>query len=193
MLESVLLGSDGEETFSPPAATGGAFSTRRTILALNTHLDDQGEEARREGTKLILQVASRLRSKYSPDFTFLSGDLNSSPSGDAYKILNTPGSGFVDTRRLIADDDKNRQGKIYAYGNELTFTGFQGDSGAGGKQRIDFIHLGIPGGSEDRVDLEQAKQMLQGYGVLPNRFDDKVWLSDHRAVVVDLLVPWGGH
>ncbi|KAI1625091.1 Endonuclease/exonuclease/phosphatase [Exophiala viscosa] len=159
----------------------------KTILALNTHLDDQGEIARREAAKLILQVATRLQFKYLPHFTFLTGDLNSEPTGDAYHVLNASGSGFVDARRLIADHG-NADGKIYAYGNELTFTGFDGDGAAKGKQRIDFVHLGISKSGEESTELENAKQMVQGYGVLPSRFDDEVWLSDHRAVVVDLLV-----
>ncbi|KIV82863.1 hypothetical protein PV11_04931 [Exophiala sideris] len=165
-----------------------SMASNKTILALNTHLDDQGEVARREAAKLILEVASRLQSKYAPYFTFLTGDLNSEPDGDAYHVLNAPGSGFVDARRVIAEQG-NADGKIYAYGNELTFTGFDGDGAAKGKQRIDFVHLGISKSSEEEsAELGKAKQMVQGYGVLPSRFDDEVWLSDHRAVVVDLLI-----
>lgn len=180
-----------ESVLSPrPSSTA---SKNKIVLALNTHLDDQGEVSRREAAKLILQVASRLREKYAPEFTFLAGDLNSEPSGDAYKILNKSGSGFIDTRRLVPHDG-NQQGKIYAYGNERTFTGFEGDRGAVGKDRIDFVHLGIPTGLTDEDDvsgsiMEQTGQMVQSYAVLPSRFDDKVWMSDHRGVVVDLLVP----
>lgn len=159
----------------------------KTILALNTHLDDQGEVSRREASKIILGVASRLRSRYSPGFTFLAGDLNSEPDGDAYHIMNAPGSGFVDTRRLIPEDG-NSEGMIYAYGNELTFTGFVGDKGSKGRQRIDFVHLGVSGDGHEEDELEKARKMVQGYGVLPSQFDDEVWMSDHRAVVVDLLI-----
>lgn len=176
VLESRLLSEQDSTT-----------SNNKTILALNTHLDDQGEVARREAAKLILGVASRLQSKYSPYFTFLTGDLNSEPDGDAYRVLNAPESGFVDARRLIPEHG-NADGKIYAYGNELTFTGFDGDGAAKGKQRIDFVHLGVSKRGEMTEELEKAKQMVQGYGVLPSRSDDKVWMSDHRAVVVDLLI-----
>lgn len=160
----------------------------RIILALNTHLDDQGAVSRREATKLILKVTSRLKSKYSPQFTFLAGDLNSRPDDDAYQILNAPGSSFVDVRRLIPDD-RNSEGRLYAYGNERTFTGFAGDAGAGGRHRIDFIHLGVTEDGDNEANLQKLKEMVQVYGVLPSRFDDRVWMSDHRAVVVDLLVP----
>ncbi|EXJ90923.1 hypothetical protein A1O1_04029 [Capronia coronata CBS 617.96] len=174
----------------PPTDSGvtSTSHTSRVILALNTHLDDQGVVSRRESTKLILKVASRLKSQYSPQFTFLAGDLNSRPDDDAYQLLNMPGSSFVDTRRLIPDDN-NAEGKIYAYGNERTFTGFAGDAGAGGRHRIDFIHLGISEGTHDEAEIDTLKQMVQGYGVLPSRFDDQIWMSDHRGIVVDLLVP----
>ncbi|KIW10795.1 hypothetical protein PV08_10094 [Exophiala spinifera] len=172
--------------FREPSASTASLANK-TILAMNTHLDDQGELSRRESAKLILRHTGRWQAQYSPDFTFLAGDLNSRPSGDAYHILNAPGSGFVDTRKLIPDD--NSDGKIYAYGNERTFTDFQGDPGAGGKHRIDFIHLGISKRADEEVaDLEKVSNMVQAYGVLPNRFDDHVWMSDHRAVVVDLLI-----
>ena len=168
-----------------PASSSSSRSNR--LLAMNTHLDNEGEISRRESAKLILHVASRLRSDYNPFFTFLSGDLNSVPEGDAYKILNSHGSGLIDTRRLIPD---KRDGKIYAQGNDATFTGFPANPGAMAEVRIDFIHLGLdeaPRGEAEAIC--KLGRVVQGYGVLPNRFDDRVWLSDHRAVVVDLLVP----
>ncbi len=181
-----------ESAFSSDATEGN----RPVILAMNTHLDNDGEISRRESAKLILKHASSLRIEYSPFLTFLSGDLNSEPSGDAYKVLNAPGSGFIDTRRLLEHDIHNSTGKVYAFGNELTFTDFPAAAGAKGLQRIDFVHLGTedaghPGNGSENVAYAENKlqSMVQAYGVLPNRFDDRVWLSDHRAVVVDLLVP----
>ncbi|KIW63087.1 hypothetical protein PV04_09964 [Phialophora macrospora] len=185
VLESVL-----------PSANSGSHQTltssSKLVLAMNTHLDNEGEISRRESAKVILGVASRLRARFSPGFTFLCGDLNSQPDGDAYQILNAPGSGFVDTRRLVADD--NEDGKTYAFGNDLTYTGFPADPAATGEEKIDFVHLGVPGHTpleslgQEADAHDNLKGMVQSYGVLPNRFDDRVWLSDHRAVVVDLLV-----
>jgi hypothetical protein len=185
VLESVLPAPDSgsHQTLAPSS---------KLVLAMNTHLDNQGEISRRESAKVILRVASRLRARFSPGFTFLCGDLNSQPNGDAYQILNAPGSGFVDTRRLIPDN--NEDGKIYAFGNDLTYTGFPEDPAATGEEKIDFVHLGVPEHTPlESLQLESdahdnLKDMVQGYGVLPNRFDDRVWLSDHRGVVVDLLV-----
>ncbi|KAK5301351.1 hypothetical protein LTR99_006318 [Exophiala xenobiotica] len=168
VLKSRLLSSSSTTTNSPDGGAGD-----KTILALNTHLDDQGEVSRRP---------------LSPGLYVSFGRLNSRPSGDAYRLLNAARSGFVDARRLIPNDG-NKDGIIYAYGNEKTFTGFEGDPAAQGKHRIDFVHLGISKDVEEQpAELEKARNMVQAYGVLPNRFDDKVWMSDHRAVVVDLLI-----
>ncbi|KIW29656.1 uncharacterized protein PV07_05454 [Cladophialophora immunda] len=205
VLESVLVNDTADDhlpSTSTTSITALGEQANRLILAMNTHLDNEGQISRRESAKLIRRVASRLRSQYSPTFTFLTGDLNSHPDGDAYQILNAPGSGFVDTRRLVGSDN-NKDGKMYAYGNELTFTGFPPNPAAEGRERIDFVHLGIPvEASQDEGEdageqaarsgqgqsYDQVGEMVQGYGVLPNRFDDKVWMSDHRGVVVDLLV-----
>ncbi|EXJ53986.1 hypothetical protein A1O7_09323 [Cladophialophora yegresii CBS 114405] len=188
ILTCAVLESVGSSHGSP---RGDQSTSPKRILAMNTHLDNEGEISRRESAKVILAMASRLRARFSPGFTFLCGDLNSRPNGDAYQILNSPGSGFVDARRLIPDDG-NKDGKIYALGNELTFTGFPEDPAATGAERIDFVHLGVPpqDTSPEREPNahDTLRDMVQCYGVLPNRFDDRVWLSDHRGVVVDVLV-----
>lgn len=159
-------------------------SKGRTILALNTHLDDAGVVARREAAKIILHVTSMLKEQFPAiSFIFLSGDLNSPPHDDAYKLLNKRGSGFIDTRRLIKDED--------VYGDELTFTGFPHNEKAKGKWRIDFVHLGIKDDgdeNEGEAEMQKVREWVKGYGVLPNRFDDRVWMTDHRAVVVDLVI-----
>ena len=79
---------------------------------------------------------------------------------------------------------------------ECRFDG-KGD-GAGRTNKIDFIHLTKEAahGSGDGVgemihgdepgNRSQAQWAARGYAVLPNRFDDGVYLSDHRAVVGDV-------
>lgn len=39
---------------------------------------------------------------------------------------------------------------------------------------------------------EEMPWQIEGYAVLPNRFEDGVYVSDHRAVVGDLVLRWGG-
>ncbi|KAK5050584.1 hypothetical protein LTR84_003866 [Exophiala bonariae] len=159
-------------------------SKGRTILALNTHLDDFSAVARREGAQIILNATSTLKKQFPAiSFVYLSGDLNSPPHDGAYKLLNQCGSGFIDARRLIKEED--------VYGDELTFTEFPFDETAKGLRRIDYVHLGIKDdGDEADVEAERQKvrSCVKGYGVLPNRFDDRVWMTDHRAVVVDLVI-----
>lgn len=159
-------------------------SQGRNILALNTHLDDSGKVARREGAKIILRVASAMQRDFPAiTFTYLSGDLNSPPDDDAYQLLNAKKSGFVDVRRLVQDD--------HVYGDELTFTGFPHDASAKGKWRIDFVHLGLNDRGNDAAakrEMDRVKSLVRGYAVLPNRFDNRIWMTDHRAVVVDLVI-----
>jgi hypothetical protein len=45
---------------------------------------------------------------------------------------------------------------------------------------LDFVFVG-KGEGKGRIEVE-------GYAVLPNRFDDGVFVSDHRAVVADLVI-----
>ena len=63
------------------------------------------------------------------------------------------------------------------YGNEVTFTGFCHESPP---KRIDFIFS------------RKKDNLLYGtYAVLPNRFDDGVYSSDHRACVADVQLRRG--
>ena len=70
--------------------------------------------------------------------------------------------------------DTKEQAK-WLYGDTNTFTDFDDQT----KTLIDFVFVG-PRGKSDWV--------LEGYSVLPNKFEDGVYGSDHRAVVVDGLL-----
>jgi endonuclease/exonuclease/phosphatase family metal-dependent hydrolase len=139
--------------------------SRKSVVGVCTHLDNTGEISRRESAKLILKVignftsTGRLSSQRLP--VFLAGDFNSEPSDEAYQLLNASDSIIQDSEQLA----------IWRYGNESTYTGFGEES-----SRIDFVFVG-PRGQDDWG--------MKGHSVLPNRFDDEVYSSDHRAVVVD--------
>lgn len=76
--------------------------------------------------------------------------------------------------------------------------------GEGRTTKIDFIHLSkdpappsrdsanatteIVRRGESGSRTEAPWAVVQGYAVLPNLFDDGVYLSDHRAVVGDVLL-----
>ncbi len=144
----------------------------KKILLINTHLDDQGSISRAESAKILIRECHTRRRKFDVDAVALGGDLNSEPDGDAYPILaNYEGSGLVDMKSLAEGEE--------VYGEESTFTGFDGDRREW--KRIDFLFLG-------RAGKDVSNKEGVAYAVLPNRFEEGVYLSDHRAVVADVLI-----
>jgi endonuclease/exonuclease/phosphatase family metal-dependent hydrolase len=138
------------------------IASKKKVLGMCTHLDNSGAVSRRESAKIILKLIET-ESKVSGTVVpfFLGGDLNSEVAGEAYQSLNSKNSPLRDAKELAG----------WKYGNQYTFTGFADE-----KTLIDFVFLGPRSGSDWEV---------QGYSVLPNKFDDGVYNSDHRAVVVD--------
>lgn len=155
--------------------TVGLFRHRETgttVVLMGTHLDHRGEVAREEGARLLLKLArtwSDQRSTEARNPVFLGGDFNSTPSDRAYKILASPGSGMRDISELVPNDAK--------YGHpDITYTSF-GEPDEHPK-RIDFLF----------VQNTQNLRFLT-FSILANRFDDQVYLSDHRPVVADIEIP----
>lgn len=159
--------------------TIGVFThhvSRQTVLALNTHLDDQGSRSRFEAAHIILHKIDEYRNGQYGDIisgVFLAGDLNSEETQEAHTVLTASQSPLLDSATLVSP--------VNQYGNEITWTGFGYEDED--PSRIDYILLGpaTDKGNRDR-DLPWR---IEGYAVLANRFDDGVFNSDHRAVVVD--------
>lgn len=153
--------------------TMGVFThqtSRCTLLAANTHLDDQGSRSRLEASRIIRsKIHSYQQDKFGPPIagTFLAGDLNSQEDEEAYSDLTGSGD-LQDTYKLVGSSQR--------YGNHHTFTGFGYEEP---QSRIDYVLLASEGRLPWRVD---------GYSVLANKFDDEVFSSDHRAVVADLAL-----
>jgi endonuclease/exonuclease/phosphatase family metal-dependent hydrolase len=95
----------------------------------------------------------------------LAGDFNSPPKDDAYKTMTSADSIMEDIGLQVPAKKR--------YGNEMTFTSFGFVDNT--PSRIDFIFA-----------RKNDKLSYQAYGVLANRFDDGVYLSDHRACVADV-------
>ncbi|KAL8704193.1 MAG: hypothetical protein Q9201_002654 [Fulgogasparrea decipioides] len=149
--------------------TIGFFQHRRSkkkLVVMNTHLDDQGVKSRYEAVQIILGRISE-RSQQGTLPVLLAGDFNSQPSDDAYRTLTRGGSSMQDVQ-----DVSFCKG---LYGHRDTFTGFGGDDKT---TRIDFLF----------VNRGSYPWDIQGYGVLENKFDDEIYISDHRAVVADVAV-----
>lgn len=166
-------GSKGWDASSVRIVTIGIFRHAKTdqpVIIMSTHFDDQGYISRRESAKMILSLVAEYQN--SSDWKgsipiLLAGDFNSTTDGDAYKIVTAPSSTMVDLRELVPAEKR--------YGNELTFTSFGTIDDV--PSRIDFL-----------FSNKQRHCVPRTYAVLPNRFDDGVYLSDHRAVVADLML-----
>lgn len=150
--------------------TVGTFlhrSSKHSVVGLCTHFDNAGEVSRRESAKMIEGIVADVTTSHGSRGggklpVFLAGDLNSEPYGEAYHILNGEGSLLRDSRAVA----------LWRYGNEVTCTGFEEDE----MTVIDYIFVGRDGWD------------VKGFSVLDNRFDDGVYSSDHRAVVVDAVL-----
>ncbi|KAK3297089.1 Endonuclease/exonuclease/phosphatase [Chaetomium fimeti] len=168
--------SKGWDAALERVVTMGTFSHRRTgavVTVMNTHFDHKGEVAREESARLLLKLASTWPGERAPRLStpvFLGGDFNSTPTGRAYKVLTEPNSGMRDISDILPE--------VAKYGNkEITFTSF-GDDPNEHPARIDFLFV-----------RGMGRLRFLSFGILANKFDDGVYLSDHRPVVADVEVP----
>ena len=142
---------------------------------MNTHLDNRGKRSRFEGARKVLQWAREWIGdpvwQGSIEGFFLCGDFNtdSRDGQDAYGVLTGPDSLFTDSMALSKDEKQLKE-------NNFSWTGF--NHNPKDDMLIDYILLGPCKGRE-------CPWNVQTYGILPNRSDDGVYSSDHRAVVVD--------
>ena len=146
--------------------------SNRRVLAMNTHLDNRGKQSRFEGARKILQWARKWLDapvwQGSIEGLFLCGDFNtdSRDGQDAYGVLTGPDSLLTDSMALLKDGEE-------WHSNQFSYTGF--NHNPKDDSLIDYILLGPGKGAWD----------VRAYDILPNRFDNGVYSSDHRAVVVD--------
>ena len=171
--ETPTIPSKGFDASSIRIVTIGHFvhvKTSQNILVMSTHLDDQGRQSRRESAKMILERIRFFSNHDRLSTVLLGGDFNSPPDDEAYQIMTTSDS--------IMEDIGAQVPKIKHYGNEMTFTSFGYVDNK--PSRIDFIFCR----KGDRVTYLT-------HAVLANRFDDGIYLSDHRACVADVLLEAG--
>ncbi|KAL9043667.1 MAG: hypothetical protein Q9214_003152 [Letrouitia sp. 1 TL-2023] len=160
--------------------TIGVFQHRlckRKIVAMNTHLDDQGGRSRLKAAKIILSQISEV-SDDGRIPVFLAGDFNSQPNQEAYQTVTGNHSPMRDLCNLVPPEHK--------YGHHHTFSGF----GCGGPAptRIDFLFLNSIECTSPDLALRRGHWLAKSYAVLENRFDDGVFNSDHRAVIGDVVL-----
>ncbi|KAF2477945.1 uncharacterized protein BDR25DRAFT_321095 [Lindgomyces ingoldianus] len=118
--------SKGWDAASIRILTVGFFQhkeSKRRVIGMCTHLDDQGGTSRTESAKLILKVVDQASSggnSSDPVPVFLAGDLNSEPSGSAYQILNGKNSTLQDVNDLAPV-----KSKYYTLANPDTLTKYK--------------------------------------------------------------------
>ena len=166
-------------------------ATGQRVLASSTHLDNAGPESRKHSVRIILETLKRVEKEWTKDGdgglpVFLAGDFNSFPDQEAYLLMKE--SGYVDDLREYVEPEQR-------YNDSNTFTGFEPEKDKDEQGRIDFIWLGPKDGvrtskKKDELpdDLRDASWAVDGYAVLPNVFDDGLYLSDHRCVVGDVYL-----
>ncbi|RPA95003.1 hypothetical protein L873DRAFT_1699609 [Choiromyces venosus 120613-1] len=170
--------SKGWDAASIRILTIGHFAhlqSARRVVVFNTHLDDQGAAARRESARMIVKEVAQQRVGWA---AVLAGDMNSPDNDEAYKILTAHGSRLRDAR----DDVPPRK----RYGHENTFSGFGNEDEV--PQRIDFVFAAASEGGEEDEARGKPLWAVNSYAVLENKFDDEIYSSDHRPVVVDLIL-----
>ena len=149
--------------------TWGKFKERETgriFYLFNTHFDHVGEIARRESAKLVLTKIHEIAGDVP---AFLTGDFNSTPDSEPYKII-TEGLPDNPTLKLI---DTKKISLTPHHGPYGTMTDFELSNLKGNKKQIDYIF--ITGGMK-----------VLKHATLSDTFDG-YFPSDHMPVLVDVI------
>ncbi|MDP1676054.1 MAG: endonuclease/exonuclease/phosphatase family protein [Bacteroidota bacterium] len=146
--------------------TYGKMNDKRTntiFYLFNTHLDNEGKKARLESAKLIKKRMQLVCGNYP---VILTGDFNSLPDSDPYRIISSPDTSYtiqlVDTRTIS---------KSVLHGPKGTFTGF--DINAKPAAPIDFIFV-------------KKGMSVLSHGTLSDSFDGYL-PSDHYPVIAEII------
>jgi endonuclease/exonuclease/phosphatase family metal-dependent hydrolase len=136
----------------------------KKFLVLNTHLDNEGQQARLEGARQIVRFLAANRG--ANEAVLMTGDMNTEP--------NTPPLVELTSARLGLRDSKLIS-KTPPVGPDGTWNDFHVLPADKDKMRIDFVLV------DPKIDVER-------YGVLAWHFEGNRVASDHFPVVADLLV-----
>jgi len=135
--------------------------SQRMFYHFNTHFDHVGIEARKNSAKLILEKIREITAKEtSPHSVVITGDFNSRPESDVYKILTET---FSDAKNI----SKNGH-----YGSSISFNGFGKSLEEG--NRIDCIFV------NDQIIVKQ-------HGIIGETFEGN-YPSDHMPVIAEIVI-----
>jgi endonuclease/exonuclease/phosphatase family metal-dependent hydrolase len=109
--------------------------SKQKLLHVNTHLDHIGEQARQEGTRLILQKIQQIVAIDKDDSAsiIITGDFNCNPGSPTYRLWRE--QYFVDTYLATGNVDDSSANTFHGYG------AVNGASAEDGVMRIDWILL----------------------------------------------------
>ncbi|EFQ34576.1 endonuclease/Exonuclease/phosphatase [Colletotrichum graminicola] len=168
-------GSRGWDAALPRIATVASFrhaATGLPLVYMCTHFDHEGQTARERSAELLVRLAKGWESGSGPEDTavpvFLGGDLNVEPDNAAYKTLVAEGN-LRDASDVVPEAHRTGHSKTYT-----AFTDVDWDD-----MLIDHLFVRDP--------AARGIKFLS-HAVLPNRFDDRLFISDHRPVVLDAQV-----
>ena len=151
-------GSKSWDTAITRIATWGIFRDRRSgerFVVLNTHFDHIGTEARAESARLIVE---RLAAFDLP--TIVTGDFNTTPDSEPYRILTAEGSRLKDAFDVT---------QFPHHGPTTTWNGFEAIAP---DRRIDFVFV------DDEVRVIR-------HGILSETVDGR-FPSDHLPVIAEV-------
>lgn len=131
--------------------------TGKSFWIFNTHLDNRGEEARREALKLILDKMEKVNKNGNP--VILMGDFNFEPSSGLMSLIEVE---MKDSRAISRTVPKGPVG---------TFNGFEWSEFY--SRRIDYIFLSGESLAVERYEVIQESQ-------------DRKYPSDHFPVLIEL-------
>jgi endonuclease/exonuclease/phosphatase family metal-dependent hydrolase len=137
-------------------------SDGRRFLVVNTHLDNEGKQARLEGAR---QIAGWIAANRVPgELVIMTGDFNTTPDSPPVQLLTSAPLSLRDARTIS---------KTPAVGPEGTWNEFRAIPLPKDEMRIDFVLV------DPKIDVER-------YGALAWHFDGPRVASDHFPVVADL-------
>lgn len=162
------VGSVGWDAALPRIVTVAKFKhidTGAGFVYMCTHFDHVGQTAREKSAELLVKIAAEVSPNNSSGPVFLGGDLNVTPDNAAYVTLASEMTNVADVVP-----------QAHHFGNVNTFTGFTTDTAD--DTELDHIFVANPSGME-----------WKSHAVLNSRYDDGIFISDHRPVVVDFKMP----
>ncbi|KAJ0326981.1 hypothetical protein COL5a_006537 [Colletotrichum fioriniae] len=165
-------GSKGWDAALPRIVTVASFrhvDSGVPLVYMCTHFDHVGQVARERSAELLVSLAKEWENSTEGVVpVFLGGDLNIEPDNAAYQTLIADGN-LHDIRDVVPESRR--------VGFSKTYTAFTDDT----SDDTFLDHLFV------RDPVVRGMDFLT-HAVLPNHFDDGVYISDHRPVVADVMI-----